>query len=135
MSELIERFKKEHCEIIALLREIKKLGIHSKEGQAKLMSAKGILLEHLKHEDEQLYPALREEAEQNKNLKRELELFAMDPEYVSRVVAEFFDTYSEGVTSKDFSINFESLFASLNARITHEEEALYQEYEMIGEKE
>ena len=134
MSELIEQFKKEHCEIIALLSEVKKLGIHSKEGQARLMIAKGVLLEHLKHEDEQLYPALRKEAEHNKNLKRELELFAMDPEYVSRVVAEFFDTYSEGGAGKDFSINFESLFAALNSRITHEEEALYQEYEMIDKK-
>ncbi|MDR4504436.1 MAG: hemerythrin domain-containing protein [Candidatus Scalindua sp.] len=134
MSEIIERFKREHCEIIALLREVKKIGIHSKEGQAKLLSLKGVLLEHLKHEDEQLYPALRKEAEHNKNLKRELDLFAMDPEYVSRVVAEFFDTYSEGGTGKDFSINFESLFAALNARITHEEESLYQEYEMIGKK-
>ncbi len=117
-----------------MLKEVKRLGIHSKEGQSKLMSAKGVLLDHLKSEDEQLYPVLKKEAEHNRKLKRELDMFAMEPEYVSRVVEEFFDTYSEGVTSKDFAINFESLFAALHARITHEEEALYREYETIVKK-
>ena len=129
MSALIERFKKEHSKIIAMLKEAKSLGILSKEGQAKLMSAKEILLEHLKSENELLYPVLRKEAEHNKELKNVLKLFAMDPEYVSRVVSEFFDKYSGGDLDKDFPVNFESLFAAINARIRNEEEALYQEYE------
>ena len=134
MSALIEEFKKEHSEIIAILKEVKKLGIHSEEGRSKLMSAKEYLLEHLKKEDERLYPALKMEANHNKTLKKELDMFAMDPEYVSRVVLEFFDKYSGGAIDKDFQINFESLFAALNARIRNEEEALYQEYEEIKEK-
>ncbi|MBT3878276.1 MAG: hemerythrin domain-containing protein [Candidatus Scalindua sp.] len=134
MSALIEEFKKEHSEIIAILKEVKKLGIHSEEGRAKLMSAKEYLLEHLHKENEQLYPVLRKSAEHNKTLKNELDIFAMDPAYVSRVVLEFFDKYSGGVTDKDFKINFESLVASLNARIRNEEEALYQEYEEIKKK-
>ncbi len=40
MSVLIEELKKEHSEIVAMLNEVKELGIPSKEGQAKLMSAK-----------------------------------------------------------------------------------------------
>ena len=44
MSVLIEEFKKEHSEIIAILKEVKKLGIHSEEGRSKLMSAKEYLL-------------------------------------------------------------------------------------------
>jgi hemerythrin superfamily protein len=98
------------------------------------MSAKEYLLEHLHKENEQLYPVLRKSAEHNKTLKNELDIFAMDPAYVSRVVLEFFDKYSGGVTDKDFKINFESLVASLNARIRNEEEALYQEYEEIKKK-
>ena len=47
------------------------------------------------------------------------------------VVHEFFDDYSGGDTDKDFQINFESLFASLNARIRNEEESLYHEYDDI----
>ncbi len=40
MSVLIEELKKEHSEIVATLKEVKELGISSKEGQAKLMTAK-----------------------------------------------------------------------------------------------
>ena len=134
MSALIEEFKKEHSEIIAILKEVKKLGIHSEEGRSRLMSAKEHLLEHLKKEDTCLYPALRKEANHNKNLKKELDMFAMNPEYVSRVVLEFFDKYSGGAIDKDFQINFESLFAALNARIRNEEESLYQEYEEIKKR-
>ncbi len=131
MSALIERFKKEHSEIIATLKEVKKLGVLSNEGQSRLMTAKEGLLEHLKHEDKLLYPVLRKEAEDNKELKKILKLFAMEPEYVSRVVSEFFDKYSGGDVDEDFAVNFESLFAAISARIRNEEEALYQEYETI----
>ena len=134
MSALIEKFKKEHSEIVAILKEVKKLGIHSEEGRSRLMSAKEYLLEHLRKENEQLYPVLRKKAEHNGILKDELDMFAMDPEYVSRVVLEFFDKYSGGTIDKDFQINFESLFAALNARIRNEEESLYQEYEEIKKK-
>ncbi|MCP4266138.1 MAG: hemerythrin domain-containing protein [Candidatus Brocadiaceae bacterium] len=134
MSALIDEFKKEHSEILAILNEVKKLGIHSEEGRSKLMSAKEHLLKHLKKENEQLYPVLKKEAEHNKSLRNELDIFAIEPEYLSRVVLEFFDDYSGGAIDKDFQINFESLLAALNARIRNEEEALYQEYEQIKRK-
>jgi len=134
MSELIEEFKIEHSKILALLNEVKKLGIHSEEGRSKLISAKSYLLEHLNKENERLYPVLKKEAEHNKTLQDELDIFAIDPEYLSRVVLEFFDDYSGGAIDKDFQINFESLYAALNARIRNEEEALYQEYEKVKNK-
>ncbi len=65
MSALIDEFKKDHSEIIDTLKEIKELGVLSEEGQAKLISAKESLLEHLRKEDELLYPVLRKEAEHN----------------------------------------------------------------------
>ena len=51
MSALIEELKREHSEILAILNEVKELGILSKEGQAKLMSIKASLLEHLWNEN------------------------------------------------------------------------------------
>jgi len=134
MSALIDEFKREHSGIVAILNEVKKLGIHSDEGRSKLISAKKYLLEHLKKENEKLYPVLRKESEHNKDLQNELDMFAIDPEHLTRVVHEFFDDYSGGTIDKDFKINFESLVAALNARIRNEEEALYQEYEAIMKK-
>ncbi|MBS1258127.1 MAG: hypothetical protein MAG551_01180 [Candidatus Scalindua arabica] len=131
MSALIDEFKKDHSEIIDTLKEIKELGVLSEEGQAKLISVKGSLLEHLKKEDEQLYPVLWKEAEHNEKLKELLDVFAKDMENVSRVVMDFFDKYSEEVVDSAVTEEFDHLFATFRNRIRHEEDLLYEEHERM----
>jgi iron-sulfur cluster repair protein YtfE (RIC family) len=133
MSELIEEFKKEHTRIIDTLKEVKELGILSEEGQAKLRSAKESLLEHLKKEDERLYPVLKKEAEHNKKLKEILDVFTMDMENVSKLVLEFFDKYSGEVIDSAAPGEFENLFAAFRNRIRNEEDILYEEHEKINQ--
>ena len=133
MSALINEFKKDHTKILDTLKEIKELGVLSEEGQAKLISAKESLLEHLKKEDELLYPFLRKEAEHNVKLKEILDVFAMDMENVSRVVMDFFDKYSEDVIDSAVTDEFEQLFAAFRNRIRHEEDILYEEYEKLDQ--
>ncbi len=133
MSILIEELKKEHTEIVAALNDVKKLGILSKEGQDKLMSVQTSLLAHLEMEDDQLYPRLRKEAENNKDLKNTLDLFEMDMENVSTIVHEFFDKYSEGFSGEELQEDFEKLLAALSKRISNEEASLYEEYEYMNE--
>ncbi len=133
MSTLIEGFKKEHSEIIDTLKEVRELGVLSEEGQAKLISVKESLLEHLKKEDERLYPVLRKEAEHNKKLKEILDVFAVDMENVSKVVMAFFDKYSEEVIDSAVSGEFEYLFAAFRNRIRNEEDILYEEHEKINQ--
>ncbi len=96
MSALIEEFKREHSEIIAILNKAKELGILSKEGQVTVMSVRASLLEHLWNENERLYPALWKAAEKNRDLKDVLDLFAIEMDEVSRVVQGFFDKFYEG---------------------------------------
>ena len=132
MTVLIEEFKREHSEILAILNEVEGLGILTHKGQAKHMTVKAILLEHLKKEDVKFYPVLYKVAEDNERLKNTVDLFAMDMENVSSVVQRFFDKYSEGVFDEEFPTEFESLFAALSVRIRNEEDALYEEYEGIN---
>ena len=134
MSILIEELKKEHSEILAALNEVKELGILSEEGQDKLMSLEVSLLAHLEMEDDQLYPALKKEAEHSNSIKDTLELFAIDMENVSKTVREFFEKYSEGFSGmdiKELSEEFDNLLAALTKRIRNEEESLYEEYEAL----
>ncbi len=138
MSILIEELKKEHSEILAELNEVKKLGILSKEGQDKLMSLEVSLFAHLEMEDDELYPALRKEAEHNNSIKDTLDLFAIDMENVSKIVREFFEKYSEGFSGidiKELSEDFENLLTALTKRICNEEESLYDEYETLNRPE
>ncbi|MEE9605484.1 MAG: hemerythrin domain-containing protein [Candidatus Scalindua sp.] len=134
MSALIEELKKDHSEIVDALNEVKELGILSKEGQSKLMSAKERFLTHLKKEDEQLYPVLRKKAENNKQLESALDLCAIDMENVSRIVLEFFDKYYGGVIDEDFPREFERFFAAFSKRIKDEEDILYDEYDKINQQ-
>ncbi len=127
MLALIEELKKNHSEIFDLLKEVKELGILSKEGQAKLLSAKAHLLRHLNKEDEQLYPVLIKKAEQIKHLNTALDLCANDMENVSKVVQKFFDKYSRGVSGKELQKEFENLCEALDKRISNEEDILYEE--------
>ncbi len=123
MSALIDELKKDHSEIIDALNEVKELGILSKEGLARLMTAKARLLTHFQKEDEQFYPVLR----------KKLDLQAKDMKNVSRAVQEFFDKYSKGVLDKKFVGEFESLFVALGKRIWNEEDILYEVYEKLIE--
>ncbi|MFQ5688000.1 MAG: hemerythrin domain-containing protein [Candidatus Scalindua sp.] len=133
MSVLIEEFKREHSEILAILNEVKELGILSKAGQVKLMSIKASLLEHLWNENERIYPVLWKEAEHNKDLKELLDLFAIEMEDVSKVAQQFFNKFHEGTIDKSFPHEFEAFFAAITKRIKNEEDILYEEYEKIDQ--
>ena len=134
MSALIEELKREHSEIVAILNEVKGLDILSKEGQAKLLSAKERFFTHLNKEDRQLYPVLIKEAKDNKMLDLTLYLLAIDMMDVSRVVKEFFDKYYGGVIDEDFPGEFERFFTTISKRIKDEECILFDEYEKINQQ-
>ncbi len=116
-----------------MLNEIKELGILTHRGQAKLMSVKSCLIEHLDKEDEKFYPVLYKAAKQNKKLKELLELLANDLQTLSIGVTEFFDVYSRGILDTKFEKEFEKLFVALCKRMRQEEDILYKEYERINE--
>ena len=132
MSALIKEFKSEHSKIIKALSEVAEFGVLTKEGQAKLMSAKAILIEHLKKEDEKFYPVLLREAEQNKKLKEGLDVFEKDFESVSRAVLGFFDGFDKGVLGAKLLKDFETLLMVLRNRLWNEENYLYVEYEELN---
>ena len=133
MSVLIDQLMKEHSEIFAELNEADNLGIITKEGQNKLFSTKADLLVHLKNEDEHLYPALRKEAENNKHLEIILSSFSSEMINISKSVMKFIEKYSDGVLDSKYVESFETIFATLNARMKKEESILFAEYEKINQ--
>ena len=60
MSELAHILHDEHRTILNLLKDLRRVGPSSPEGHNTLMKARTLIVEHLRKEDEQLYPALRE---------------------------------------------------------------------------
>ncbi len=133
MSALIEEFKKEHSEIVDAFKEVKELGVLTKEGQAKFMSLAADVLKHLRSEDGQLYPALRKASEHNKTLKGLLSIFINGSGSLHEDMQKFITKYSKGVIDSDFQREYERLFETLNIRIVYEENILYGEYEKIDQ--
>ena len=131
MSKLVEELRKEHAVIAETLNKVKSLGFTLKEGQNTLLAAKSGFLAHLKKEDEQLYPVLKNAAESDANLKRSLDAFAKDMNEISKAALEFFDKYSTGGSGMEFAKDFGKVFATLSQRIRKEENILYQKYDEL----
>jgi hypothetical protein len=132
MSALIEGFKKEHVEIIEALKEVKKLGVHTEEGQAKLMSEIVDLLKHLWSEDQWFYPVLLKASKHNKKLEEILSVFTNGLGGIHEEMTNFITKYSKGVRDNNFQRDYERLFNALDKRIEYEEEILFGEYEKLN---
>ncbi len=128
MSNLIEELKIEHKTILDVLDEVKKLGISSKSGREKLLSARNLLTAHMTKEDEQYYPKLRQAAVYNKDLKVTLDYFVSDMESVSKRAMQIFDKYSRGGDDAEFSGEIKMLYVLLKDRILTEENTLFMKF-------
>jgi len=129
MSTLIEEFKKEHSEIIEAFKEVKELGVLTKEGHAKLMSLLPDLLDHLWNEDDRLYPVLSKVPEHNKKLKEILSFFVNGLGAIHEEMLIFMNKYAEVVKiDGNFQRDYERLFDVLTKRIGYEESILFDEY-------
>jgi hemerythrin HHE cation binding domain-containing protein len=128
MSSLIEELITEHKTILAILNEVKSLGISSKSGQQKLLSARDLLLSHINKEDKQYYPAFRRAAINNKDLKIMLDYFVKDMEIVSSKAMNLFNKYAQGGDESEFAGDLKLLYMTLKDRIRTEEETLFKKF-------
>ena len=132
MSVLIEEFKKEHSKIIEALKEVEKLGVITKKGNAKLTFLLPDLLDHLWDEDDQLYPVLRKASEHNKRLKEILSSFVNGLGAIHEELLTLMTKYAkEVVKDSNFQREYERLSESLGKRIEYEEKILYDEYNKL----
>ena len=129
IQQLIEELKLDHAELSDLFRKIVHLGITCEEGRKALHDAKATLLTHLKKEDDELYPILREMAKDNQNLKLKLKSFANDLGNVSRTISAFFEKYADSEHETDFKTDFQKIYLVLSRRINIEEIELFPEYD------
>ncbi|NPV02537.1 MAG: hemerythrin domain-containing protein [Brevinematales bacterium] len=128
MKSHLEEFQKEHAEIKEAIKNVKDKGISTREGRNFLFSMKNMLIEHLKSEDKNLYPVLKQAGLKDKHIRETMELFIKDMDTVLEKVEDFFEKYSADSTGFDFARSFGGLCALLADRINREENILYQEY-------
>ena len=128
MSTLTEQLKKEHSVIQDLLHDAKEQGITSDEGQSKFKKAKDLLLQHLKKEDDELYPLLTK----NGASKAIADTFSEEMKAISKVANDFFTKYENAQSGLEFAQDFEAFLSALSSRIRKEENVLYSEYDKVS---
>jgi len=152
MSKLIEELKAEHAEIVDILLRVKLLNIGFKDGQQMLMAAKNRLLEHLRKEDAELYPALNRAAKDDQQLRQSLDYSVKDVEEVTRNVLQFYAKYSEETPAdasknkftfftkktsnkiqEEFLRDFDRLYLVLLERLGKEEEIFFPAFEKVDQ--
>lgn len=134
MTRLIQELKDDHIHLLSILKLAKINGFATLETRELLRSARTTLLDHLRKEDVELYPALRTAAAKNPAIKETLDTFAKDMAETSKVAIGFFKKWDQGESDHDLSKEFGLLQAKLVSRIRREEELLYPLYEQIAAK-
>jgi hypothetical protein len=132
MSQLLEDLKNDHRVILDILDQVKTVGISSKAGQEKLLSAKAVLIAHMKKEDTGFYPALQIAAETNDALKRTVAYFVEDMEIVSEKAMRVFDKLALEAPDEDIAGELKLLYMTLKDRIRIEEDILFKKYEQLS---
>lgn len=130
---MVHEIKREHSEIIDKLDKIDKIGIGSKEGEDELLSVKDFLLKHVENEGKRIYPKIREEAKNNKELEEILMKFDKNMEGILQYSLGFFDGY-HACKRRNITIAVEKFTEVLRRRILREEKILIPWYERLHKK-
>lgn len=129
MLDLIDELSAEHSDLSISFGNLERLDITSEESHKEFQSIKSSLLAHLRKENEELYPQLREISFNNLQLQRTLDWFMRDLARISAVLILFLDTYADGGSPLAFRRDFKRLNKILNALIKQEERIIYTEYQ------
>ena len=133
MSQLIQNLKSEHHALVEILKTVQVIGPSQSESKQLLLEVKKALLAHLKKEDQELYPKLKEAAKQNEEIDRKVNNFGKDMEEITKFTLHFFDKMENNqYSSLEYAKDFGKLVTILSSRISREENILYPLYETVS---
>ncbi len=127
---MIKALKIEHSVIIDNPEEIKRLGVHSKDGQDIILSIQMNILSHLEKEDKELYPVLKDAMKSERKVNDISKLFDENISAVSNTVIHFFGNYATKA-KKQLAMETEWLIETLTWRMQREESLIFAMYENV----
>ncbi len=133
MNDFIRVLETEHAAIMDMLKRVLRKGVHTVEGRNELTEANELLCNHLKKEDEILFPALRDISKNDVDLFDLLNTFEKEMKSLTRYCKNFFEKYSVYGGGIDFLKDFDKLYSLLWKRIKNEELYLYPKYKEKGQ--
>ena len=131
---VVEKLEVQHVALLNIFKNIADEDLDYDVRLTKLRKSKEVLLAHLKQEDEEFYPVLREAAKEDKHLEWLLSTYDRIMETTVADALKFYDNYSDGwkhVKRHKFQFDLKDLMGLLQYRIEREESKLYPEYYRI----
>lgn len=125
MSSLTDTLRGQHAQMRRLLDEIRQHGIGSPAGRERLRQVRDLVVEHLRQEDAELYPALHRHVD-TQALAR---TYAEEMRRLSSEILGFFDSWQQDGGDLAFARHYGRLLGQLNHRWTREEIRLYPAFE------
>lgn len=126
MPGLINELKREHREILTLLRNVGELGVATPEGWQAMLEARGGLFDHLQKEDERLYPPLIEKAKEDAEVQVSMAFYDAHLKEIAGQLSGFYNRCeAPGV---DREAEFVKLVRFMRGRVMWEEEVLFPQY-------
>lgn len=121
---MLHKFQRDHGTIMAKIGSLEAMGLTNDAGRAHLEALEGEILNHLREEEEVLYPMLWELARQDKKLRRELERLHAALEGFSMAAAEFFLRLEAHPEAEELEEAFRSFKEGLLRRVAWEEQVI-----------
>ncbi|WP_108650647.1 hemerythrin domain-containing protein [Dongshaea marina] len=127
--DIIGTLKLEHFQILGLLSEIKVHGANSEKSKDSLEQLRGVLIGHLKKEDQYIYPNLNDSGD-NQQVAID---FKKEMQEISELIFDFYEKYvDKPLVGEDFSREFDAIVKAIHKRIIKEENSLYPLYDSQG---
>lgn len=86
---------------------------------------------HLKIEDAQLYPVLKQAASKDPSIGQMMDRYLAEMDEISKVALAFFDKYAKGGSGMEFARDYGKLVGTLSTRLRSEENVLYKKFDEI----
>jgi hypothetical protein len=125
---MIDELRTDHLDLSISFERLCDIDITSEIGKEELRRIKAVFLSHMKKENDELYPALRDESFNNGKLQATLDWFTKDFVRIFAVTILFLDKYAEGGNHRDFIKEHSRLTRILNALLKQEENIIFTEY-------
>lgn len=127
--DMIDELRLEHSSILISFGNLANLDFSSQEDRQYLLSVKSTLLDHLRRENDSIYPKLLEAASNDAILKYTVDRYMGDLVRITTILILFLEKYSKHDTdASSFKREHNRLGTILHALFRIEEEVIFNEY-------
>lgn len=129
MLDMVDELRLEHSSILISFGNLANLDLSCRDDRQYLLSLKSTLLDHLRRENDSIYPKLLDAAKNDAALKHTVNRYMGDLVRITTILVLFLEKYSkDDADESSFKREYSRLGTILHALFRIEEEVIFNEY-------